>query len=217
MSQNSHLSSLLIEPHYFGSIHYFARLLYHKTITIEVHENYQKGSYRNRSYISGPNGPILLSIPLQKGKNEQQPLKDVRISYAENWRRQHLQAIISSYNRTPFYEYISNDVHALFEKKPDFLIDFTLSSCLLFVSYLKKINLDAQTDQYLAHSEAHLDFRNQIQPKAHKEIEDERFIHPEYYQVFQEKTGFINNLSIMDLFVMEGENTESVLRNSILA
>ncbi|MEM9991931.1 MAG: WbqC family protein, partial [Bacteroidota bacterium] len=114
---------ILLETQYFPPIQYFSKLLAYPTIFLEQHENYLKGSYRNRCHIVGANGMQRLSIPLQRGKNEQLPIREVRISYSENWQNQHWTSIRSAYGRAPFFEYFADDVERFFKKKYHFLFD----------------------------------------------------------------------------------------------
>ncbi|MFK7980892.1 MAG: WbqC family protein, partial [Saprospiraceae bacterium] len=76
---------ILIELHYFPSIQYFSKFFLHPSVVLEQHENYIKRSFRNRTHIASANGQLRLSIPLEKGKNQQQSIKEVRISYDEHW------------------------------------------------------------------------------------------------------------------------------------
>lgn len=218
VSQKSNIISqpLLIEPHYFGTVHYIARWLNHSNLKPETAAHYLKGSHRNRLYISGPNGAFCLSIPLHKGKNEQQALKDVRISYTENWRHQHWQAICSAYNRSPYFEFLYADVEHLYKQKFEFLCEFTLASLQIVRQYVAGINLLEQTHAYTEQPQDYYDMRSHIHPKAHRAAEDSSYTHPRYHQIFQEKTGFIEGLSILDLYVMEGPNTAQILKKSLI-
>ena len=90
---------LLIESQYFPSIYFYKTLTEGKILQIERYEHYQKVSFRNRCYIAGPNGIILLSVPLSKGKNQRTVMKDVRISNEENWQALHWKTLTSAYRR----------------------------------------------------------------------------------------------------------------------
>ena len=98
-------NTLLIEAQYLPSIQFFSKLTRFSTLLLEAHENYQKGSYRNRCHIAGANGLMRLSIPLRKGKNEQLPIQKTLISYDEPWITQHWQSIRSAYGNAPFFPY----------------------------------------------------------------------------------------------------------------
>ena len=51
-----------------------------------------------------------------------------------------------------------------------------------------------------------VDFRQSIQPKPRLNKPDENFVPVPYQQVFQERYGFLPNLSIIDLLFNEGPN-----------
>jgi hypothetical protein len=53
------------------------------------------------------------------------------------------------------------------------------------------------------------DFRYSIAPK----LIQEKIIFPHYYQVFEEKHGFIPNLSMIDLLFNEGPESKFYLEN----
>ena len=91
---------------------------------IEINDNYQKQSYRNRCIIAGANGPLPLSIPIEKPKSTKSLMKDIRIAEHGNWRHLHWNAITSAYNSTPFFQYYEDDFRPFYEKKITFLHDF---------------------------------------------------------------------------------------------
>src|SRR5579871_4151040 len=88
----------LVSSHYLPCIDYMQVLLSADTILIEKHDLFMKGSYRNRMHIASSSGVQRLSIPLKKGKNQNALMKDVEISYTENWQRIHWQALCTCYN-----------------------------------------------------------------------------------------------------------------------
>jgi hypothetical protein len=55
-----------------------------------------------------------------------------------------------------------------------------------------------------------LDFRNQVLPKNYKEFNTVK-----YHQVFEERVGFLPNLSILDLLFCEGKNAGRLLAQKI--
>ncbi|HRG65318.1 MAG TPA: WbqC family protein, partial [Saprospiraceae bacterium] len=56
----------------FPPVNYFSQFWQEEQLLLDVHENYQKRSFRNKYQVLGPNGTTTLSIPLQKGKHQQQ-------------------------------------------------------------------------------------------------------------------------------------------------
>ena len=95
-------------------------------VVIEACEHYQKGSLRNRAYLAGPNGIQRLSIPLLKGKHQQTPIREVRISYHEQWQRQHWRTISTAYGNAPYFEHYAGELHRFYEKEYEFLFDYNL-------------------------------------------------------------------------------------------
>ena len=85
----------LLSIHYLPNVQWFSKLVVGNAV-IEQHENYVKGSYRNRCHIVAANGVLPISIPLQKGKHQQTPIREVRISYIDLWQKMHWQSIQSA-------------------------------------------------------------------------------------------------------------------------
>lgn len=193
---------------YFGPIAYYQDILNCSKIRFEAFESWQKQSYRNRMYIDGPNGALMLNIPIvhQGGK---QVYKDVKISYKDNWVNKHWQALKSSYNTSPFFEVLAPDIFKVMQEKPDFLFDLNLKLNQLIWQWLElKIEKEISSE-WNAKPEFISDFRNIHHPKIPllKNIE-------EYPQVFKHKAPFKSNLSILDLIFNEGPATYDYLKNN---
>ncbi|MEM6321873.1 MAG: WbqC family protein [Bacteroidota bacterium] len=206
---------ILLELHYFPSIQYFSKFFLHPNCILEQRENYVKRSFRNRTHIATANGPLRLSIPLEKGKNNQQPIREVRISYDENWAAKQWNAIYSAYGNAPFFEYYVDDLRPLFQNKSTFLFEHNLKvlQTLFFVLDIKPAIQLSQT--YLQGDYAGIcDFRNKITPKDSSGENDNSFQITPYQQVFEEKTGFLPNLSILDLLFCKGPEAVSILEQS---
>ena len=204
---------------YFGSIQYYSKLSSYQHIIVENEENYQKQSYRNRCIILAANGPLILSVPVADGPNTKSKMKDLQLSYDHNWQRLHWRSIVSAYNNSPFFEYYADDLLPFFnEKKWKFLIDFNteIQQTILELTDLKT-NIHFSED-YIPENEIPenvKDYRYSIHPKPTKQKEDEHFMAKEYAQVFQEKYGFVANLSILDLLFNEGPRTLELLKSCI--
>ncbi len=117
---------ILLETQYLPAIAWCAKVWQEETVALEAAEHYQKGSLRNRCHIAGPNGIQRLSIPLVKGKHQQTPIREVRISYETSWQRQHRRSIQADYGNAPFYEHYVGDIQPFYERKWDLLFDYNL-------------------------------------------------------------------------------------------
>ncbi|MCO5232139.1 MAG: WbqC family protein [Chitinophagales bacterium] len=200
------LQSILIEPHYWGSVSYFQQLLKAETIVLDVHSHFKKGTYRNRCHIMGPNGMLSLSVPLVKGKEQHSVIGDVRISYTENWVKDHWQSLVSSYRRSAYFEFYEEDIAPLYENKFDKLVDLNVVAINLIQKLLnRKINLQ-YSEKYIVPGDFDgLDLRDCIRPQIEK-----MGIPPldlPYTQVFMDRMAFLPNLSILDALFNLGPRT----------
>lgn len=201
-----------ISTAYLGPVQQYSKMFHFPEVRIETSENYLKQSYRNRCIIAGANGPLPLSVPIVKPDTLKCLTKDIRVSDHGNWRHLHWNAIVSAYNSTPFFEYYEDDFAPFYEKKYEFLFDFNEELRMLICQLL-----DIQPQiQYTTSFEADVenDFR-WISPK--QDIADPSFLLKPYYQVFQDKHGFLPNLSIIDLLFNTGNEGILILRDSFVS
>jgi hypothetical protein len=171
-----------------------------------------KQTYRNRCVIDSPNGALPLTIPVDKGEGGKCLMKDVRISDHGNWRHLHWQALVASYYNSPFFEYYQDDFRPFYDRKWDFLADFNEE---LLYKCCELIDMQPSISRSLAYEKAEgEDYRSIISPKC-ADGADTFFSPKSYYQVFQHKTGFKPNLSIVDLLFNMGPESLLVLRDSV--
>ncbi len=189
---------------YLPPVSYFAAIKNSNKIWLEASENYQKQSYRNRCRIATANGTETLSIPVESNSGKKNPIRDVRISSHGNWQQTHWRAIASAYMNSPFFEYYQDDFRPFFEKKWTFLWDYNHELLTLIFELLDMPATIELTGKYDDGQTYGADFRETIHPKK------EPVFHIEpYYQVFENKFGFIPDLSIIDLLFNTGN--ESIL------
>ena len=205
------LSSLYLPP-----IQYFAHL-YADPVAIEDQgEHFIKQTYRNRCLIATPNGPQALTIPIVRdGSGGHTPMHDVRISSHGNWRHLHWNALVSAYENSPYFEYYADDFQALFDRPYDRLANFNTDLRSLILELLQLTpQIRVSTDYVTPLPAAATDLRTLIAPKA--TIESDPSFQPKaYYQVFQERTGFQPNLSIVDLLFNLGPESRLILKQSL--
>lgn len=202
--------SILLSAAYLAPVEYYTILANSKEILLEGHEYYQKQTYRSRCKISTANGTMDLSIPVDK--SGKQLIRDIRISAHNDWQTHHWRSIESAYSSSPFFEYYSDDIQPFFEKKWVFLWDFNLEIQQVICNLLEITPNIAITDTYKMSATGILDLRDRIHPKKNSLIE----IGP-YYQVFEQKYGFIANLSILDLLFNMGNEAQLIIKNQQLS
>lgn len=202
--------NILIHPTYFSSISHYIAMVKAESVTFEMEDNFQKQTNRNRMYIYSPNGIQLLNVPVKHSKEKHQKFKDVRIENDFAWQKNHFKSLEAAYRTSPFFEYFEDDFRPLFEKKQDFILDLNLQIFELINSSLG-IKIEAQkTTEFFHDSLNYDDFRSLVNGKKDvTQIE-------EYTQVFNNKHGFINNLSILDLLFNEGRYAVDYLKNQSL-
>ena len=199
---------ILIHPNYFPNIHQFTQIIKADNILFEVSDNYQKQTFRNRTYIYGANGKLGLFIPVIHTHKNRELFKDVKISYDSNWMDLHLKSLQSAYRSSPYFEYFEDDFIKLYSKKEKFLADFNIK-CIRLISNLLDLDLDYKiSGEYVEKTNDIIDLRDLSNARKEKKIDT-----PKYIQVFESKHGYINNLSIIDLIFSEGPNSVSLITN----
>ncbi len=201
---------IVSELQYFPPVT-FLTTLYNETYAyLDVYENYRKMSFRNRCVIAGAQGTISLSVPLQDGRNQNLPMNEVLISEIENWQSRHFKSIQSAYNRSPFFEYYQHELSEIYQKPFKLLVDWNLH-CLNWVK--EKLDWPAEirfTEKAIPFgANGFEDRRNIVLPKNYS-----RWNPVKYRQVFEERTGFLPNLSVLDLLFNVGKQAGELLRNS---
>ncbi len=205
--------NLLIESQYFGTINYHNTLFQFSNIKIEQYENFQKMSFRNRCMVADSNGVLDLTVPVEKGRGTHMPVKDIRISYREDWPTRHWRTLASCYQRAPFFEYYADAVSGLLASKPVFLLDLNMS-ILYWLQKITRIEgaITLSTGYEQTPGDGVSDARNRELPK--------NYLHKpfpiRYTQVFEDRIGFQPNLSILDLLFCTGPDVKEYYKDNIL-
>src|SRR5690606_38285124 len=198
---------ILLPVFYLGSLEYYSKIKHHSdNITLEACEHYPKQTNRNRTSIHSANGKLNLTVPVKSGANAHTKMKDVRISYDSNWQRLHWRSIQTSYRSSSFFEYYEDDFAPFFHEYTEFLFDFNIGLMELCLKLLKLSPALSYTTEYNKEVKDLRDYRNAKNPN----IQDIYKQKP-YFQVFEEKNGFIPNLSIIDLLFNQGPQSKQFL------
>jgi len=174
---------------------------------IEKHEHLVKQTYRNRASIYSPNGKLDLTVPLVKGSKTHKKMKDVRISYDFNWQRLHWLSLETCYRSSAYFEYYEDELSRFYQNRFEFLFDYNIELMEWLLQKLKlKIDLKTTTS-YEDQIAPELDFRGMMNPKKNGDIVNSK----PYYQVFEDRHQFLNNLSIVDLLFNQGPQAKLYL------
>tara|TARA_R110002050_G_scaffold83381_4_gene178208 strand:+ start:7634 stop:8239 length:606 start_codon:yes stop_codon:yes gene_type:complete len=191
------LKAALFSITYWGPTSYFARVLQYDHLVLEAKESFIKQTYRNRTYVDGPNGALMLNLSVNHQSSRQIDL--ITLNQSENWAQKHWQALQTSYGSSPFFDAISADLEALYQKPYQRLWDLNIETLHLVFKWLRIQPQLTYSEDWQAERSGLDDFRNEFHPK--KKLVKSL---PYYPQVFEHKGGFKENLSILDLICNEG-------------
>ena len=192
---------------YLPPVEYFTELnIYNPDFVIEKHEHFPKQTYRNRANIYSPDGMLTLVVPVVKGSKVHTPVKDVKISYDFRWQRLHWMSLQNCYRRSAYFEYYEDEFALFYEVKEQFLFDMNEKLLHLLLNLLKiKAELKF-TNDYEGEYMNLKDLRNGFSSKKGSEYPAKP-----YYQLFEERHGFMKNLSIVDLLFNQGPQSINYL------
>ncbi len=184
-------------------------ILYKKTnIVFEQCEYYQKGSFRNRCLVAGSSSVVSLTVPLVKGRYQRTPITEVRIDNSVRWQERHWRTLESCYRKAPWFDHYAPGLEEMYRTRYELLAYWDLDLFHWVLSWLnwnKPVNLTGQFLPSYA-DPGTLDLRSRILPRTYT-----RFPSTSYQQVFSDRTGFLPNLSIIDLLFCMGTQATSYL------
>lgn len=188
---------VLISSHYLPLREYMSLFLEADVIYVDGSEIWKKQTLRNRTCILSANGVQTLSIPVIHTGGIKTAIKDIQISYDQDWTRVHKGAIFSAYNNSAFFSYFKDDLFAIYDQQPTHLLDFN-QKILQFL--LKKLKFKGRLEIY-ADQDVDIDYR---QLDSLKSIQEKNIILEKYNQVFGYKFEFESYLSVLDVLAIKG-------------
>ena len=195
----------IMVPPYFGPISYWKQII-NSNILWDVHQNYVKQSYRNRTFIHSANGLHKLTIPVKHSKIKF-PMLNAEIDNKIAWQKNHWRSIQTAYSSSPFFEFYKDSLEQVYNKKYTYLVKFNFDMIKLVFEWLDiEIKLKLSKEYKVVYDDS-LDLRKKIDNQKHSIFKNKI-----YNQVFFEKNGFLNDLSIIDLIFNEGPNSLSYLK-----
>ncbi len=156
---------------------------------------------RNRYRLASSNGALWLTIPIVGGREQRAPVSEIEIDNRLPWQRNHWRSLESIYRRTPFFEHYAPSLQNLFQTPFSSLADFNLQSIEWSRKALRVSTVFERS--------------NSVSPNA--EDRRERWLHFEdfpaknYVQPFEERTGFLRGMSMLDALFCNGPATVDLL------
>lgn len=202
---------IVLHPTYIPTIVQMVALAKADEIVFEVHDNYQKQTYRNRAYIATSTGKLLLNIPIKHSKDENRlRYCDVQAEDSFPWQSQHWKSLETAYRTSPFFEFYEDELKPLFTKDAPLLMAHNFE-VLTLICELLDLDIDYTKSSEYFREPPQKDLRYLANVKR-----ETPFKLTPYTQVFGNNHGFLPNLSILDLLFNEGPNTLHYLETQSL-
>lgn len=185
-----------------ASVRCYAAALMAGTLLVDLDETRLPLRHSHHRYrVDGPNGIQTLTVPLVGSTNNMMtPLRDVLISEHGDWRRLHWGALYSAYGRSPYFDYVADDLSRVIHGGQRYLHEFNAQLHELIVDFM---DLPIAT-RYLESGEKNegvADLRGRI---AMKRPDTLPIANVPYYQMWPVDGGFHADLSILDLMMNTG-------------
>lgn len=199
----------IFDYQYFGNFNYYCYLLNAENPIIYMKNEWYKMGFLNRCWILGANGKLELTVPVVGGRNQKTHLFQVKIDYSQEWQKKHIRAIMTSYSKSPFFEFYFPDIEKILKTRYQFLWELNqvvLQKTCSWLKFTAPLFLHEPLN-FLQVSDSVQNFHKQFTPKKME-------LFPTlttYNQVFMNKFGFVSNLSILDLLFCEGPRAKQIL------
>ena len=199
------MKSILL-PTYFPSLLFWKIILKNNFFWMK-NSYYKKQTLRNRMFIHGANGKLMLSIPIRhSGINQKRFYDDVSIDSSSDWKKNHFKSIKIAYQSSPYFEFYEEDLKDFYKVETSNLYNFNLKSVELVLKWLE-----------MGTNNRTIDFNIEIykQSKNIKEIDNREIkkkSNIKYIQTFEDKNGFIDGLSILDMIFNCGPKTKDYIK-----
>ena len=199
------MKSILL-PTYFPSLLFWKIILKNNFFWMK-NSYYKKQTLRNRMFIHGANGKLMLSIPIRhSGINQKRFYDDVSIDSSSDWKKNHFKSIKIAYQSSPYFEFYEEDLKDFYQVETSNLYNFNLKSVELVLKWLE-----------MGTNNRTIDFNIEIykQSKNIREIDNREIkkkSNIKYIQTFEDKNGFIDGLSILDMIFNCGPKTKDYIK-----
>ena len=217
------------QPLYMPWLGFFQKVAMSDKFCLWDDVQFDPNDYQQRNHLKNPNGSCLISVPV-KSKNVRTKIEDVHIENQHKWKRIHLNTLLISYAKAPYFESYSDFFKQTYAKKWDRLLDLdihileylfkelgmvveiTTASSLRFegqktsriIDMCNRFDADIYIFGALGRDYADLDLLEKARIKPHFQ----EYVHPTYPQLYG---SFVPNLSVVDLLFNCGEKSYGIL------
>lgn len=235
------MKTTILQPTYMPWLGYFEMIDATEQFIVFDHVQFEPGSWQQRNQIRGPNGPILLTIPVLSDGTQSISIAEKRIDYRQGWVRKHIRSIESAYRKAPYFDRYMDGIRSILSVEPEKLVDLTLPMIRFVADGLGiKTVLRRSSEVLSAEDEKQLDKTGRVINLCRKmgvnmlydgaaaaafletermrssgvEIVFQQYEHPTYPQVGR---GFLSHMSAIDLLFNCGDESLSILRSGTIS
>jgi len=228
------MNGVILQPTYLPWLGYFEMLDASEIYVIFDHVQYIRKVYHNRNRIKGPNGEIILSVPVKKAPRNT-CIRDIQISYNNgNALPKHWKSIQHAYRKAPYFQQYIDTFAQIYSGQYQTLAELTVK---LISTICTLLGIDVQ----FVYSSDYERFNSQntksgrvvdlciqsgiktlydakgaeefIDPNPFKdnnlEVKFQNYDHPVYHQQYG---AFLPYMSVIDLIFNEGPNSLTIIR-----
>jgi hypothetical protein len=232
------MHTTVLQPTYLPWLGYFEMIDAAEQFVVFDHVQFEGSSWQSRNRIAGPNGVIMLSVPVLSDGTTQVPIISKRIDYKQGWVRKHLGSIESAYRKAPFFEQYIDGIRAILGSQPEMLVDLTLPLIRYMADCLGIDTVFRRSSEMVKEGEAQLDKTSRLLNLCRQagatllfegavganfldtrrfaesgiEVVFQNYQHPVYRQLRQ---GFTPNMSAIDLLFNYGKESLAILRTGL--
>jgi hypothetical protein len=219
------------QPHYLPWLRYVQKIARSDVFVLLDDVQYTKNGWQNRTRIKSAQGWMYLTVPVLGAFGK--PINEVRINNQERWRAKHWMALCTNYAKAPYFRQFRDLLEPLYQSAWDGLCDWNLATLSAVLTALgvqtrlvrsSQLGIDKRgTDRIVSICQAlgatayltgDYAATNHLDPSQFDssgiEVQLQGWQCPSYRQQYL-ATGFIPELSIVDLLFNEGEKTLAVL------
>lgn len=184
--------------HCWPDLPFMAKLIHSGGVCFDPQIPFAKATGMNRYRLADAQGEILMSLPVCGGRSHHQLLGEVHLALEKHpkgtkWTVTHWRRIQNGYRRAPYFEYFENDLRSLILEPDEPLMQYNLRVLEWLLNRL-------QIGTPISISEANCP----LDVPWSEFIARKTWITPPYYQQFEDRTGFIPHLSVLDLLLQCG-------------
>ncbi len=221
----------ILQPSYLPWLGFFEQMSRSDKFVLLDDVQYTRRDWRNRNRIRVDEGWIWLTVPVLQKNKFAQNLLETRIDNSVPWRKKHLYTLRQYYCKTPFFEKYFSRCEKLYEKNWEFLLDLCLETIIFLreelgikTSLLRSSEMKTYGEKterilsicqhqgathYLSGESARDYILEEDFSRQNIELEYQKYEHPIYPQRY---TGFVSQLSAIDLLFNCGEQSLNILR-----